>query len=332
MGEQRARPASLTSVEVEPALEARARDGTKLVADVYRPATGGPFPTLLLRTPYRRQTGQTSAYRHPSWYARRGYMVVVQDTRGRGDSGGEFEPFANEGSDGADAIEWAASLRGSNGKVGTYGFSYPGACQLLAARERPPSLVTMCPGFTSSRYHEGWTSTGGALNLAFVASWSAHLASEGARRRGDDAAVRALDAAWAAGPSLHYGHLPLDGYPPFVEHRDDVRYFFDWLAHPSYDDYWRRWSIDEDYGRIDVPAFHPVGWYDVFLEGTVRNFAGLRAGAGSRGCSRRRPEAGRRALVPRAVVLADRRRGLRPGGARDRRRLAGAMVRPVPSG
>jgi putative CocE/NonD family hydrolase len=281
MGRDRVRTADISNVVVEPAVTARVRDGTELVADVYRPSTGGPFPTLLLRTPYRRQTGQTSGFRHPTWYARRGYMVVVQDARGRGDSGGDFEPFANEGDDGADAIEWAASLPGSNGTVGTYGFSYPGACQLLAARERPPSLVTMCPGFTGSRYHEGWTYTGGALNLAFVASWSAHLAAESARRRGDDEALRALDAAWVAGPARHYPHLPLDAYPPFVEHRDDVGYYFDWLAHPSYDDYWRRWSIDEDYGRIDVPAFHPAGWYDTFLGGTVRNFAGLRAGAGS---------------------------------------------------
>jgi putative CocE/NonD family hydrolase len=269
-------------MRVDRALTSSGRDGTTFVSDVYRPASGGPFPTLLLRTPYRRQTAQTSAYRHPSWYARRGYMVVVQDTRGRGDSGGVFEPFANEGQDGADAIEWAASLEGSNGRVGTYGFSYPGACQLLAARERPPDLVTMCPGFTASRYHDGWTYSGGALNLAFVASWTAHLASEGARRRGDDEAVRAFDQAWADGPARHYSHLPLSAYPPFAgAFAADAPYFADWLAHPSYDDYWRRWSIDEDYDRVDVPGFHPAGWYDVFVEGTVRNFQGLRSGAGS---------------------------------------------------
>ncbi len=273
----------MVDVTVERAVSAAARDGTRLVADVYRPTdrAGATFPTLLLRTPYRRQTAQTSAYLHPAWYARHGYQVVVQDTRGRGDSGGDFEPFAHEGDDGADAIEWAASLPGSNGRVGTYGFSYPGACQVLAARERPPSLVTMCPGFTASRYHQGWTYSGGALNLAFVASWGANLAAEGARRRGDDRALRALEQAWTDGPRRHYAYLPFAEYPPFAEHRDDARFFFEWLDHPSYDDYWRRWSIDEDYGRIDVPALHPVGWYDIFLEGTVANFRGLRSAAGS---------------------------------------------------
>jgi putative CocE/NonD family hydrolase len=269
-------PLHRVDIAVERGVEMAAPDGVTLVADVYHPRTGGPFPTLLLRTPYRRETAQTSAYLHPSWYARHGYLVVVQDTRGRGASGGEFEPFANEGSDGAAAIEWAASLSQSNGSVGTYGFSYPGACQLLAARERPPSLVTMCPGFTASRYHDGWMYTGGAFNLAFAASWAANLATEGARRRGDDAAVRALDAAYAAGPSL-YGHLPVNRYPAFVEHPQDVPFYFEWLSHPTYDNYWRRWSIDEDYDRITVPAFHPVGWYDTFLDGSIRNFLGLRS-------------------------------------------------------
>src|SRR5262249_6861716 len=75
--------------------------------------------------------------------------------------------------------------------------------------------------------------------------------------------------------------LPSAESPPFASHRQDAPWFFEWLTHPTYDDYWRPWSIDEDYSRIDVPAFHPVGWYDIFLEGTVANFRGLRAGAGS---------------------------------------------------
>jgi predicted acyl esterase len=71
--------------------------------------------------------------------------------------------------------------------------------------------------------------------------------------------------------------LPLERYPPLDPANGG--YFFDWLARPPGDDYWRRWAIDADYGRIDVPALHVGGWYDVFLEGTVRNFAGLRRGA-----------------------------------------------------
>jgi hypothetical protein len=129
---------------------------------------------------------------------------------------------------------------------------------------------------TASSYDEGWTFTRGALNLAFVASWATDLAIGDARKRGDVAAVERLSAALADAPRL-FRALPLERYPPLDP--GNGGYFFDWLARPPGDDYWRRWAIDADYGRIDVPALHVGGWYDVFLEGTVRNFAGLRRGA-----------------------------------------------------
>ena len=93
-----------------------------------------------MREPYDKSTAQTgSGYRHPSWWARQGWVVVVQDCRGRFRSEGEFVPFVNEGRDGYDAVEWAARLPGADGRVAMYGFSYPGATQLLAATERPPN-------------------------------------------------------------------------------------------------------------------------------------------------------------------------------------------------
>jgi uncharacterized protein len=119
---------------------ARMRDGTTLYADVYRPSGGGPFPVLLMRLPYDKTQAASVTYRHPSWYASHGYAVVVQDTRGRWRSEGDFYPFAHEAEDGYDTVEWAASLPHANGRVGTYGFSYDGATQLQAALGRPPSL------------------------------------------------------------------------------------------------------------------------------------------------------------------------------------------------
>jgi putative CocE/NonD family hydrolase len=206
-------------------------------------------------------------------------VVVAQDTRGRWRSEGDFYPFAYEAEDGYDTVEWAASLPHSNGRVGTYGFSYDGATQLQAALKRPPSLRTVCPGFTGSQYYEGWAYKGGAFALAFNASWATNLAMDDARRRGDDAATQSLLAAFLSAPAS-YGHLPLKEYPPLV--RSDLgRYFFDWMDHPSYDDYWCRWSVDEDYSRIDIPALHTGGWYDVFASGTLKNFEGLRREAAS---------------------------------------------------
>jgi uncharacterized protein len=264
---------------VERDVPARMRDGTRLYADVYRPSSGGPFPVLLMRLPYDKTQAANVTYRHPSWYASKGYVVVAQDTRGRWRSEGNFYPFAYEAEDGYETVEWAASLSHANGRVGTYGFSYDGATQLQAALKRPPSLRTVCPGFTGSQYYEGWAYKGGAFALAFNASWATNLAMDDARRRGDDAATQSLLAGFLGAPAF-YGHLPLKEYPPLVG-SDLGRYFFDWMDHPSYDDYWRRWSVDEDYSRIDVPALHTGGWYDAFVAGTLKNFEGLRREAGN---------------------------------------------------
>jgi uncharacterized protein len=154
---------------------------------------------------------------------------------------------------------------------------------LQAALKRPPSLRTICPGFTGSQYYEGWAYNGGTFALAFNASWATNLAMDDARRRGDDAATQSLLAAFLGAPG-YYGHLPLKEYPPLVG-SGLGRYFFDWIDHPSYDDYWRRWSIDEDYSRIDVPALHTSGWYDVFVGGALKNFQGLRREAASKASS-----------------------------------------------
>ncbi|WP_235594326.1 CocE/NonD family hydrolase [Paenibacillus naphthalenovorans] len=121
------------------------RDGIRLYADIYRPDDGRRHPVLLLRTPYNKEDAQTMNYAHPSWYARHGYVVIVQDTRGRWVSEGDFQPYADDGQDGYDTIEWAASLPYTVPKVGMYGFSYAGAVQWLAAANRPPHLT--CTGW-----------------------------------------------------------------------------------------------------------------------------------------------------------------------------------------
>lgn len=249
------------------------QDGVVLQSDIYRPAEGGPFPIILMRLPYdKTEAGQNVGYAHPSWYARQGYMVVIQDVRGRGKSQGIFYPFLHEAEDGYETIEWAASLPGSNGRVGMYGFSYGGATQLLAARLRPPHLITVCPGFTASQYYQGHFFRQGAFGLSFAVSWAIHLAQENARRRGDDEVLTVLQKA-LRNAYEGYWTLPLKKLSSLLG--EDAPYFLDWLDHPTYDGFWRRWSIDEDYSCVQVPALHIGGWYDAFISGTVRNFAGL---------------------------------------------------------
>jgi putative CocE/NonD family hydrolase len=265
----------MTSFEVggERDVECEMRDGAILRADVHRPVDDGQWPVLLMRTPYGKTHGQSeSGYHHPSWFAAHGYIVVVQDCRGRWASGGEFTPFLNEGEDRYDTIEWAARLPGSTGAVGMYGYSYPGLVQLLAAMERPPSLAAICPGFTSSQAYDGWIYSHGALFLGWALTWAFFLSHDTARRRGDDRALREVRQA-LLDVEHHYWRLPLDD-PPI---REMPRYWSDWLEHPTYDDYWKRWSVDAAYDRIDVPALHFTGWYDGFLRGTVDNYAGVTA-------------------------------------------------------
>ena len=274
-------------VTVERDVPATMRDGTVLRADVYRPAdpSADGLPVLLSRSPYdKRINVSTFGNAHPAWYASQGYMMVIQDCRGRYTSEGDFYPFDHETDDGYDTVEWAATLPGTNGDVGMFGFSYVGATQLLAAVARPPSLRTIAPGFTASQYYEGWTYNGGALSAAFVCYWANLLALGSAVRAGDRAAVDALGASLGAAEGWFWS-LPLSEFPPLQG--GYAPYFYDWVEHCSYDDYWKRWSIDADYSRIEVPALHVGGWWDIFLGGTVKNFAGLRAEAGCESARRR---------------------------------------------
>ncbi len=266
-------------VTIERDVSAAMRDGTVLRADVYRPQTSAALPVLLMRTIYDKRSGTpTFGSAHPAWFAAQGYVVAVQDCRGRYASDGDFYPYLHEMEDGYDSVEWAATLPGSSGRVGMMGFSYVGATQLLAAVMRPPSLASITPAFTASQYYDGWTYNSGAFALAFIGYWANLLAMETAERAGDIEVRSQLGAALGNAPAWYWS-LPISEYPPLQ--MPYAPYFHDWVAHSTYDDYWRRWSIDEDYSRIDVPALHVGGWYDVFISGTVKNFTGVRERGGS---------------------------------------------------
>ena len=264
----------LGGVTVERNAPTPMRDGVVLRADVYRPEAAGSYPVLIQRTPYDKTVAQQITYQHPSWYARRGFVVVVQDTRGRVASDGDFRPFHDEAADTADTIRWASGLAGTNGKVATYGFSYAGANQLLGAAEQPDALRCIAPGFTGSDLYDGWTYVGGAFSLAFIISWvQPLLALPDALKRGDVKAAIALASRANDFPDL-YSTQPLQDFPLFKD-ADVADYFFDWLEHDTRDSFWRALSIRDRYERILAPALHVGGWYDTFIEGTLENYAGL---------------------------------------------------------
>ena len=272
------------SVRFEPDQPLMLRDGTITYADVFRPDRPGRLPALLQRTPYSKSTPHSRGYSLDAVRAAMaGYAVVIQDVRGRYTSDGEFYPFVDEMSDGYDSVEWVAGQPWCNGRVGMYGSSYVGATQWLAAKAKPPSLQAIAPGVTASNYHDGWAWRGGAFELGFNLYWTmSSLVAENWRNlstrlylspRQYEMLVEAKDHVMDS-----FLHLPLND---LAELRGDMApYYFDWLGHPEYDEYWKGIAIEEAHSEITVPAFNYGGWYDIFLGGTIRNFTGMRdAGA-----------------------------------------------------
>ncbi|HTI77766.1 MAG TPA: CocE/NonD family hydrolase [Mycobacterium sp.] len=258
------------------------RDGTVLRADVYRPRTTDAVPVILMRTQYGKSDAQAgSRYQPPDWFASHCYLVVIQDVRGQGASGGTFSEFTHDMSDGYDSVEWAASLPGSNGKVGMYGSSYVGATQWLAAVTAPPHLVTIVPANTASDYYDGWTYEGGEFRLAFIEPWAMGLAKSAAQNRNDQSTVGQLKAA-GADPTRWMNFRPLRDLPPMQPQNPAVApWYFDWLRHSTRDDFWRQFSIRDRYPSVKVPVLDFEGWYDAFLQGGTENFAGMVAHGGT---------------------------------------------------
>ncbi|HEV2382962.1 MAG TPA: CocE/NonD family hydrolase [Terriglobia bacterium] len=256
-------------------VEAKMRDGSVLRADIYHPDAPGQFPVLLERTPYDKRGSVDFGLKA----AARGYVVIVQDVRGRYNSEGEWYPFKHESEDGHDTVEWAAQLPYSNGKVGMFGGSYVGATQMLTAIAHPPHLAGIFPVVTASNYHDGWTYQGGAFEQWFNESWTSGLALDTYRRQ-MDASVNARQ---------YDNVLPLNAYPlfdssllsPLFKLNRLAPYFVDWLSHPDYDSYWKGWSIEEHYQDIQVPAYVVAAWYDIFQGGSLRNYLGITGHGGS---------------------------------------------------
>lgn len=266
-------------VRLERGVQCALSDGTVLVSDHYYPAGKGPWPTLLMRQPYGRDIASTVVYAHPAWFARHGYHVVIQDVRGRGDSGGEFYPFRHEGRDGAQTLAWLRRHPACNGKIGMYGFSYQGATQLLAAAEQPEGLVCIAPHMTAADLYHGWFYHHGALRLSSTLAWGIQMLREDARRLGLRGASDRLESAWANIRSqAHY--VPYANHPAIADPALPG-YVRDWMAHREPGEYWAGLDISTRGDRILVPALHVAGWFDTYLGGSISAYCALRHGAGT---------------------------------------------------
>jgi uncharacterized protein len=274
----------VVDVVVEKNVETAMRDGTLLRSDVYRPAVAGRYPVLVQRTPYNKEMWpQYALALDPVRAAAAGFVVVIQDVRGRWASdGGEFSPYRDELSDGADTVRWASTLPYGNGRVGAYGVSYAGATAWHAAAGAPESLGAISPTTAPNDFFVDHAWRGGAFLLGTLAMWSLQaigLSAVARAYRGTDSFAPALGRLaddidefdrWTR-------YRPLREFPP--ARPDDpalLRFFFEILAHPLRDENTRSRSVSEHHGQVRAPALILAGWHDLLLAADLQHYRAMR--------------------------------------------------------
>lgn len=233
------------------------RDGVTLATDVIRPAENGPHPTLVQRLPYNKEPYwlRDSSVDTPR-LAQQGYVIVVQDTRGTGQSGGDYRPFVDDRSDGFDTLKWVREQPWCNGDLGMIGISYYAGTQWLAAIEQPPGLKAIAPNSFHYDPYKGWLYRGGAFSIGCAVRWSLNYFTPAAKDHADQF-VGKVDL-------FHQlvRRLPITDMPPL---RTIAPFYFEWLEHPTYSDHWRSWSPAQHFEKVKVPPLITTGWYDAFV-------------------------------------------------------------------
>lgn len=253
-------------IRIEYDVKAEMRDKVSLSSDIYYPVGNGPWPVILIRTPYNNQL-PAIVMESAIYFAQNGYVVVSQDVRGRFDSDGDFTPWINEFNDGYDTIEWIGKQDWCTGSVGMHGPSYVGNVQWQAAAMNSKYLKAIVPRVIGDNLHESPHYQGGALQLGWTATWAFRM---GGRTAQD---IDMYD--W----SQVFHTLPIKDLPKLSG--KNLGFYEDWINHPDYDDYWKNLAIKERYADIKIPILQIGGWYDFFTAGTFNNFIGMKTQGGS---------------------------------------------------
>lgn len=257
------------SVEAIQNVSVPMRDGVLLSADIYKPSAKGQFPVVLIRTMYGKENPNDKYSLIGGLFASQGFAVVVQNVRGRFTSGGDFYPFVSEAKDGYDTVEWAGTQPWSNGNVGTYGMSYYGSTQWLAAQESNAHLKAMIPINTSQDPYDRWIYSGiYHLNDVFVWSWWT-------RRKGLMSEKDLNAVNWAKAVSV----LPVIKADDALG--EDVAIFNDWMMNSHPGPYWDKVRVDTHIDHIKAPALIIEGWYDYYLNNALADFGRMKNSGGS---------------------------------------------------
>lgn len=263
----------MTRIITEKGIEIPLRDGTITRADMVHLDQSEAAPAILYRLPYGKDEFDFFVHLDPMRAVQAGYVVVIQDTRGRCSSEGTFDPLFDEKEDGYDTVEWIAEQPWCNGKVGMTGPSYLGATQWLTASQRPPHLCAIIPVVTSSDYYENWVFQGGAFNLGFNLSWTYGVSIDTILRmvKENKASMDDINQTMHSLSNISE-QLKIRPYKDAVNKK--ITWYQEWLNHPTYDDYWKKISPKVHHHEIDTPVFNVGGWFDVFLGGTLDNYCG----------------------------------------------------------
>lgn len=234
-------------------------DGIHLIADIYRPLTTEKCPVVILRTPYDKR-GNIHPYKELGFlFASQGYILIVQDVRGRYLSQGEYEPFQNEGLDGYHTIQWAGQQSWSNGNVALYGFSYLGSCAWLATPYHSPYLKTIVPMFTTQDTYSIFIEKG-MFHLKGALYWLTTFLGRGKT------------------PKLTYGKIKKSLHKLPVSSLDSdvighpIKSYQNFISHIVPDTFWAKICVNQRMSEIDIPAFIVTGWYDTYLQGAIEDF------------------------------------------------------------
>ncbi len=268
------------------------RDGTLLTTDKYSPTSGGRLPVIMLRNPYGHLIG-TGCFKGLGGslapLVQHGYHALAQECRGTSTAHGPFREMVQEAQDGYDAIEWAGTQTWSTGKVGMTSGSYLGLTQWQPAIHAPPHLAAINPQITASDYHDNWQYVNGVFDLWFGMSWpTLAFAGDQVQRFGrannwPPGQADSIEAQFNANANANLTttwawQLPLTNFTPLTTM---APYFYDWVDHAFYDQYWAALDVERRYPDVKVPALVVSDWFDIFQVGSFRNYHGMRASGGT---------------------------------------------------
>jgi len=268
----------MSQISIDLDVEVPMRDGTILRADVHRPAAPGSYPVLVQRTPYDKRGLTNILVLDVLPAVKRGYIVVLQDTRGRFGSDGEWLPWAYEQQDGYDTVVWASRLPGSNGKVGMFGGSYTGQTQWAAAIAGPPGLAAIAPQITWSDPADGLMFRGGAIELGLNAFWTLAQTLPQLPKVIDDpnellAAMATTIEDYDSLATKSYWELPATPLPALARAGLPDIGVQRGLQNPDTTEECR---VAGHHDQVSVPSLNIGGWYDVFQQGTLDNYIAMR--------------------------------------------------------